>query len=188
MPREFGPSVFQYDKKDCWRTWYLEECEKTGLYGITAEQLKYIKAVPYQPGTMIYLEDAPYFLEHKIHHRICGPYGVVATTQMPRDGKSVHTYGDEIIVFKEHRPESGPWLNRIRDRVVEGESIRVKQTAGSNEYYPLRFRIKPLSHYKVRLISHEVNCTLCSKKYDSAVFGGKKPLRNRTRARLIKTK
>src|SRR5436190_18280548 len=128
MPREYGPAVYQYDKKDCWRTWYLEECEKTGLYGITKEQLNYIKAVPYQPGTMIYLEDAPYFIEHKIHHRVCGPYQVVATDHLPRDGKSVYAHDNKVIVFKEHQPESGPWLNRTRVRVIEGDTIRVKQT------------------------------------------------------------
>jgi hypothetical protein len=188
MPREFGPSVFQYDKKDCWRTWFLEECEKAGMVGITTEQLKYIQAVPYQPGTMVYLEDAPYFLEHKIHHRICGPYQVVATTQMPRDGKSVHVHDNKIVVFKADRPESGPWLNRIRDRVIEGDSFHIKQTASSYDYFPLRFRIKPLNHYKVRLITHELNCTLCSKRYDSDVFSVKKPARKTPRTKLIKGK
>ena len=188
MPRDFGPSVSQYDKKDCWRTWFLEECEEAGLYGITTEQLKYIKAVPYRPGTMIYLEDVPYFQEKKIHHRVFGPYRVVATTHLPKDGKSVHAHDNQVVVYKEYRPESGPWLNRTRVRVIEGDTIHVKQTASQHEYFPLRFRIKPLKHYKVQLITHEVNCTLCSQRYDRSVFGEKKPLHNRPRAKLIKNK
>ena len=188
MSREFGPSVYQHDNKDCWRTWFLEECEETRLYGITIGYLKYIKAVPYQSGTIIYLEDVPYFHEHKIHHRVCGPYKVIATTQLPANGKSIHTHDNKVIVYEEPKPKSGPWLNRTRVRVIEGAPIDIKQMASSDEYFPLRFRIKPLKHYEIRLITHEVNCTLCSKKYNSAVFSKKKPLHSKPRAKLIKNK
>ena len=188
MPREYGPSVYQFNFHDCWRTLFLEECEDKRLFGATADDLKYIKAVPYQPGTVIYFEDAPYFNEHKIHHRVCGPYQVVATTQMPRDGKCVHAYNDKIIVYKEARPELGPWLNRTSDRVIEGDRTRVKQMASHYEYFPFRFRVKRHDHYKVQLITHEVNCTLCSRPYDNSVFGKKYSLRRKPRIKLIKNK
>ncbi|SRR6266446_1916342 len=187
MSRESGPSVYQYDNKDCWRTCFLEECEAAGLYGVTKGHLNYIKAAPYQSGTIIYLEDSPYFHEHKIHHRVCGPYQVAATTHLPKDGKSVYVHNNQVIVYEEHRPRSGPWLNRTMVRVIEGTPIHIKQMASSYEYFPLRFRIKPLNHYKIQFITHEVNCTLCSKRYDSAVFS-KKTLHNKPRAKLIKNK
>ena len=188
MSRESGPSVYQYNNQDCWRTWFLEECEAAGLYGVTIGHLKYIKGVPYQSGTIIYLEDAPYFHEHKIHHRVCGPYEVVATTQLPADGKSIHIHNNQVIVYEESRPKLGPWLNRTMVRVIEGVPSRIKQMASNYEYFPLRFKIKPHKDHDVVLETHEVNCTLCSKRYDNSVFNKKKPLRNEPRAKLIKNK
>lgn len=188
MSQESGPSVYQFNNRDCWRTWFLEECEAVGLYGVTIGHLKYLKGVPYQSGTIIYLEDAPYFHEHKIHHRVCGPYKVVATTQLPTEGKSIHVHNNQVIVYEEPMPKLGPWLNHTKVRVIEGVPTRIKQMASNYEYFPLRFGIKRSEHYKIRLITHEVNCTLCSKKYDNAVFSRKDPLYNKPRVKLIKNK
>lgn len=77
--------VTQFRGRDCWRTWFIDECEQSCLFGINQKHLGLLRiaghgVVPYRVGTCVYLEDAPVFrASQKQFHRVCGPYVV----QMP---------------------------------------------------------------------------------------------------------
>ena len=182
----FEISVNQYNGHDCWRTWFIEECETAELFGTTIGHISYIQGVQYQAGTIMYFEDAPYFHEIGIHHRICGPYIVVATTQLPPCGKSIYINNNKIIAYKEPRPKLGPWFNHSKARIIEGVKVHFKQMASSYDYFPLRFKIKRGKDFKSKLITHEVSCKLCSKPYDSSVFNKRKSVYDKPRTKLIK--
>ncbi len=183
---ESGPVVRQYKGKDCWRTSFIEECEASGLLGVRKGDLKNVKNTPYKEGTLIYLEDAPFFNKVHIHHRICGPYRVVSTSSLPRRGKVIHEVDKKIIVYEEPLPKEGPWLNRKRERVIEGSLISFPQKASDFNYYPLRLKIEKGNSFVVKLVTHEVNCKLCSKPYDPSVFSKKKTIKNNGSVKLIK--
>lgn len=76
---------------DCRRTWFFEECETSGFFGINEKHCNLIRfsskgVPPYQIGTEIWLEDAPVFpASEKRFHRVCGPYEVVSATPLPDD-------------------------------------------------------------------------------------------------------
>lgn len=131
---------------DYWRTWFLEECESNGLFGLTARHLPLVITDgygfrSYAKGTEIYLEDAPYFKKTKTHHRVCGPY-VVVPSMLPPHGEVTHQKDGEIIIYKEKWPAKGPWMDRsyVR-RVVDGEDIKFKQIASEFSFFPYRFSI-----------------------------------------------
>lgn len=183
---ESGSAVHQYKGKDCWHTWFVEECEASGLLGLRKRDLRHVKHAPYKEGTLIYLEDAPFFNKMRVHHRICGPYRVVSTPSLPRRGKVIHEIGKIIIVYEEPFPKEGPWLNRKKERVIEGSLISFSQKASDFEYYPLRFKIEKGNRFVVKLVTHEINCKLCSRPYDPSVFSEKKPMKNKGFFKLIK--
>ena len=63
----YGPSVVHDEERhsDVWRTWFLDECESSRLFGLTSGHLRLVTKAgegiePYRPGTTIYLEDAPW--------------------------------------------------------------------------------------------------------------------------------
>jgi len=79
MPYPKEIVVKAYNGIECWRTWFLQECDQYHLFGVTEKYLSMINTSgfkPYQIGTLIYLEDAPYFIKTN-QHRICGPYQVI---------------------------------------------------------------------------------------------------------------
>jgi hypothetical protein len=77
MPNGADQSVYEYQGVDCWRTWFIEECEQSKLFGVTTIHRGRVEL--YRVGTHIFLEDAPWYsLGGQTHHRICGPYEVVA--------------------------------------------------------------------------------------------------------------
>jgi hypothetical protein len=39
----YGPSVVHRDGRDYWRTWFLDECEREGLFGLTVGHLPLIR-------------------------------------------------------------------------------------------------------------------------------------------------
>ena len=132
----FETSVVNHNGSDYWRTWFLEECEKSLLFGITERHLELIikdgrNYKSYCQDTRIFLEDAPFFTnsENK-NHRICGPYLVKPIVALPAGATRIHNIGDSIIVYKDLNPSRGPWYNcRNRIRIVDGHIIRFQQIA-----------------------------------------------------------
>jgi hypothetical protein len=167
MPWPYEASVIHHAGRDYWRTWFLEECESAGLFGINEKHLPLLTASgpgfsAYHVGTEIFLEDAPYFKATQSDHRVCGPYNVVAA-QLTPGAKPVYTVGDKVIVYKELHPELGPWLDRSRvTRLIDGITVSFPHIAGEFGYYPYRFAIKRSSKFRTALVLHdESDCWLC---------------------------
>jgi len=170
MPYGSGPSVVHRNGCDYWRTWFFEECEENQLFGITEKHLGLVKLrgvgiTPYHVGTRIFLDDAPYFSRGtKTHHRICGPYEIVAmNNNLPADAKPEHTVGNEVIIYKEAHPEKAPWLNRnnvVRD--IDGIKVKFNQIAKKYHFFPFRFGIIRAHNFKIELVEHNLHgCWLC---------------------------
>ena len=113
MPFPYEASVIHHNGHDYWRTWFFEECEKSGLFGITEKHLPLLKAPSslggYQIGTEVFLEDAPYFKASRTHHLICGPYQVVEAN-LPDGAMPIHEINGKTIIYKEKEPQNGPIL------------------------------------------------------------------------------
>jgi len=170
MPWGFGPSVNRYGRRDegpdCWRTWFLEECEANNLFGVTSKYLKLLTLAaptvsPYHAGTQIFLEDAPYFHQSRNSHKLCGPYTVLATKGLTEGSTAEHVVGGDIIVYREARPELGPWLDRSVSREIEGLRVRFRQMATRYQFYPYRFSIRQGRNFRVEFIQHLAKCWLC---------------------------
>lgn len=172
MPNASEPSVVHWKGCDYWRTWFLVECEATQLFGVTQKHLglitiRGIGVEPYHIGTQIFLEDAPYFYRGKrTHHRICGPYEIIATDDnLPQHAIPEHIVENKIIVYKDAYPENGPWFDKrgVR-RNIDEINITFDQVAKEYDYFPYRFRIRraPPSIFKVEHKEHNhYGCWLC---------------------------
>ena len=159
--------VIQFRKRDCWRTWFFEECEESGLFGVNEKHCGLIRlsgkgVVPYHVGTAVYLEDAPVFpASEERFHRICGPYEVVPATPLPDDAVVIHEYKGVPILFLEAHPERGPWGNGTKRRLgVCGLDLKHRQTAREFNFYPFRFRIKRSSRWEEIIVPHSSRCAL----------------------------
>lgn len=167
MPWPYEASVINRAGRDYWRTWFLEECESAGLFGVNEKYLPLLKASgpgfsAYRVGTEIFLEDAPYFKATKTDHRVCGPYKIVAA-QITLGAKPVYIVDDNVIIYQELHPEYGPWLDRLRvTRHIDGIKVSFRHIAKEFGYYPYRFAIKRSKKFRVELIPHEDSeCWLC---------------------------
>ena len=147
MSSDVGRAVFKYKGIDCWRTWFINECEQSELFGVTLGHLNHVKT--YRAGSLIYLEDAPWFSRgRKVHHRICGPYEVVATDSLPKDARPIDPDGNKVIVYEEAHPEKGPWNDGIVSRDLNGKNVDVMQTASTYKHYPYRFGIRHANNWE----------------------------------------
>lgn len=166
MPFPSEATVIHHNGHDYWRTWFFEECEKEGLFGITEKHLPlltaHISQGGYRIGTEILLEDAPYFKASKTHHLVCGPYRIIEST-VPDGGTPVHQIDERIIVYKEKFPEKGQWFNRSRlTRTIKGQKVSFPQLASEFNFYPYRFSIQRAQNYQQKLVEHnERECWLC---------------------------
>lgn len=167
MPWPYEASVIHRAGRDYWRTWFFEECEAAGLFGINERHLPLLTASgqgfsAYRVGTEVFLEDAPYFKATKTHHRICGPYNVVAAHLTPGATK-LYSADGQVIIYKEPNPQEGPWIDKSRiTRVIDGVKVSFPQIAGEFGYYPYRFAIKRSSMFKIEAVPHvETECWLC---------------------------
>lgn len=171
MSWSYEASVVHRDGRDYWRTWFIEECESSGLFGINEKHLPLITKSgigfdAYRVGTEIFLEDAPYFKgSRKQYHRVCGPYEVVSA-QVPASGRAVYSVGNDVIVYKESRPGMGPWLDSQKvTRLIDGIKVHFPKIASQFGFYPYRFAIQKSRNFKVAHIAHqEGDCWLCKKK------------------------
>ena len=144
--------VIHYKGLDYWRTWFFEECEATGLFGVTKNHLGLLRSSDplsrppiqsYHPGTLLFLEDAPWYKRlHQPSHRVLGPYEVTAIDVLPADAEVVHEITGKAVVYKEPHPETGPWLKRKVTRTIAGKVVKYNQTPDLYEFYPFRFRIR----------------------------------------------
>jgi hypothetical protein len=158
------PSVIVNEGKDYWRTWFIEECERNRVFGLTRQHLPLIivQGCEYSVGREIFLEDAPYFKQTQTHHRVCGPYIVVASKPR-RPHKVILEKSGEIIVYKVKKPEDGPWHDGSVQRPVgNGVILRYQQNASRYAHFPYRFKIRKAEDYKVQYIRHlGRECWLC---------------------------
>lgn len=167
MPFGLGPSVVFFNGCCYWRTWFFEECEKTELFGATQGHLGIMTSTangnqPYREGTLLYVEDAPYFNKTKTHHRICGPYRVYSKEILPPGAQPIHTVDGKVIIYREATPQTGPWLDRARvTRTIDNIKVTFRQIAEQFDYFPYRFCIKRTRDYRVRLIEHSRGCWVC---------------------------
>ncbi len=167
MPWDLGPSVVHWSGCDYWRTWFIEECESSQLFGVTEKHLPLITrygkgVVPYRKGTRVFLEDAPYFRGTKTHHRVCGPHEVFPLATIPAGAARVFPKDGPIIVYKQAHPQSGPWLDTSSvKRRIDGIDVRFQQIAGRFGFFPLRFGIRRASNYSSRHVQHVESCRLC---------------------------
>lgn len=159
--------VTQFRDHDCWRTWFFEECEASGLFGINEKHRGLIRLSgkgvhPYHIGTEVYLEDAPVFpASGKRFHRVCGPYEVIAATPLPAGAVVAHEYDGVPILYLESQPERGPWGNGTKRRSgVCGLDLKHRQTAKQYNYYPFRFRIRRSPRWTELVLSHSAPCEL----------------------------
>lgn len=153
---------------DCWRTWFFEECETSGLFGVNEKHCALIrrsaKSVgPYKVGRELYLEDAPVFEKSgNRFHRVCGPYEVVPANLLPEGAVVVHEYEGISILYLEAHPERGPWSNRTKHRSgVCGLTFKHRQTAREFNFYPFRFCIKRSPRWRELKVTHSTSCMLC---------------------------
>ena len=154
-------SVISRGGRDYWRTWFIQECEETCLFGFAEKHLRLLKT-DYQQGKKVYLEDAPYFHNCKIHHRLCGPYELVAIKELPQGAEAAISSAVGVVVYRQSNPQAGPWFDRrgVR-RSADGLSMKFDQLASEYEYFPLRIRIKRAAKFDIRRIAHEPGCWLC---------------------------
>lgn len=159
--------VIQLRNHDCWRTWFFDECEDAGLFGLNQKHLGLIRlsgkgVAPYRVGTELFLEDAPVFpaSENKFH-RVCGPYEVASANPLPEGAVVVHEFNGISIVYLDPHPEHGPWGNGTKRRNgVCGLNLKHRQTAKEFNYYPFRFRLKRSPRWKELIIAHSSVCEL----------------------------
>jgi hypothetical protein len=151
---------------DYWRTWFLEECEASGLFGINEKHLPLLThsgpgITPYRPGTRVFLDDAPYIREVRTHHRVCGPYEVIPAV-LPADAEPIYEVDGAVIVYREAHPERGPWLDRssVR-READGVNFRFRQIAREFNFFPFRFAIRRAKGFKPNHVVHQSECWLC---------------------------
>ena len=171
MPNSAGPSVIHMNGFDYWRTWFIQECDKSKFFGVTQINLTHLTSnrdgrLPYHVGTHIFLIDEPYFRATKNRHRICGPYEVVAIDEnLPQDAELIHIVDNKIIVFKEAHPENGPWKNRRHVREIAGKNFGFDQIADEYNFFPYRFSIRraPKFRQPCEIVRHQKNvkCWLC---------------------------
>lgn len=137
--------VIQFRGQDCWRTWFFDECEQSGLFGINEKHLGLLRLSnkkegvrPYHVGTTVFLEDAPVFpASEKKVHRVCGPYDVQPLVELPEGAVVVHSYDGKPILYLDPHPENGPWGNGTRVRKsVAGFDLKFRQMAKEYNYYP----------------------------------------------------
>ena len=159
--------VIRFCDHDCWRTWFFEECEASGLFGINEKHCGLIRlsgkgVVPYQVGTEVYLEDAPVFpASEERFHRVCGPYEVVPATPLPDEAVVAYEYKGVPILYREAHPERGPWGNGTKRRSgVCGLNLKHRQIAREFNFFPFRFRIKRSPRWQELVISHSSSCQL----------------------------
>jgi hypothetical protein len=112
----------------------------------------------YRVGTLIFLDDAPWYsLGGRTHHRFCGPYEVVATDdKLPQDAEPIYRDDDNrIIVFKEAHPKNRPCQDGIVPRNINGTNVEVNQTASRYQSFPYRFGIRHAPNFEDKCIEHK---------------------------------
>lgn len=165
MPYRNEPSVTYWNGCYYFRTWFLEECEQHHLFGVTDRYIGQVTGIrsPFQVGSRIYLDDAPYFKKARTHHRVCGPYEIISVDNLPINATQVHMVEGNIIIYREAYPEQGPWLNRSKvNREIDGINVRFRQIADEFDFFPNRFAIRHARRFGIRHIPHEQgDCWLC---------------------------
>jgi hypothetical protein len=143
----------------CWRTWYIEECEEHGLFGMSQRHLWWLK-LTCRRGLHFYLEDAPYHRHvHPGLHRLCGPYEVItAPRTLTDEGICEVSDSGVAIVFRLANPESGPWRDGNRRRRWEDKEVVHQQDASKYDYFPFRFAIRRANGFQPELVGHGPEC------------------------------
>jgi len=158
--------VYNMDGSDYWSTWYWDECDRHGVFGVTIRQIKRItgslgERPAYDVGTRIYFEDAPFFrFSNKKKHVIHGPYVVVASELQPKC-KVVHKTDNGIILLAQYRAFEGPWIDGLKTREFDGEFYNYVQCASYYQFFPFRLKIQRDSTFITQEESHSDYCRHC---------------------------
>jgi len=92
---------------------------------------------------------------------MCDPYEVTSAEPLPNGAVVVHYAAGVPIVYRELRPENGPWLNGTKRRTaVCGLNLKHPQTARQFNFYPFRFRIRRSARWQEIIASHSTTCEL----------------------------
>jgi hypothetical protein len=158
VPYPQSHSVVHFGGHDYWRTWFIEECEREQLFGLTERHLLSVEK-QYTVGTKVFLEDAPFYHHSESKHRICGPYDVFEADPLPPDSTAVYSDKGRTLVYLHHHPERGPWLDQSTvHRRVEGVRLTFRKIASEFGYFPYRFRIRRSRTFKIQLFPHTGDC------------------------------
>lgn len=158
--------VYRIEGSDCWSTWYWEDCDRHGIFGVTLKHIKRItggiRGLPaYDVGTRIYFEDAPFFrCSGKRVHVIHGPYIVVASELQPKSSV-VHRTESGIIMLAKRRAFEGPWIDGLKRREFGGVIYDYPQCASYYEFFPFRLSIRRDSTFTTREEPHTEYCRHC---------------------------
>lgn len=147
-----------YKNYDCRRTWYIEEVDGAGLFGVDRNHLQWLLN-HVRLGSLLYFDDAP-FRHHvnKGRHRVVGPYEVVIASPPP-DAEVLRAEGNSIVAYREVHPERGPWLDQRVTRRWSGRTASVRQDARSFDHFPYRFAIRRSSAFRAEeFIEHPEAC------------------------------
>ncbi|MBZ0156020.1 MAG: hypothetical protein K8I29_07360 [Alphaproteobacteria bacterium] len=151
---------------DHWRTWFWDDCDTHGMFGITLKHMRRIQGClegipPYDFGTMIYLEDAPYFrFSGQSVHVIHGPY-IVVPSDLPPKSFVAHKTENGIILWCKRKAHEGPWSDGMKTREFHGIPYNIPQCASYYEFFPFRFRIERDISFTTRWMPHHKECRYC---------------------------
>ena len=153
-----------YKGIDCWKTWFIDECQRSHLFGV-----RYFNQIKqYRIGELIYLEDEPFFSKTTIQkHRICGPYRIVEST--PEDPYEIKIEENgKIVIYKDLNASREPWSDNpaVTRFVKDGEvtiEVNYSQTAERFDFFPYRFSIESVQD-KDNFVQHTSQCDLCNEE------------------------
>ena len=155
-------TVGRFRGLDCWRTWFLEECEAAALFGMAERHRLWFKYYC-REGTRLYFEDAPYFRLPGATHRIFGPFEVVVANT-PDDAEPEIRVCGVTVVYREAHPQRGPWRDRRGVLGIWGrQRLTYDQNASEYDYFPFRFGIRRAASCGESLVAHGPACrTFCA--------------------------
>lgn len=162
-----------YKGIDCWKTWFIDECNSEHLFGVPYNQLHLIQQ--YEIGKRIYLEDRPFYSNTNIKkHRLCGPYRIVEST--PEDPYEIKKEKNgRIVIYKDLNASRGPWgnnppevydppLTKIVKYIDRDIEVTYRQKGGDYGFYPYRFSIELVEDEDTEdvFVPHTAQCALCN--------------------------
>jgi hypothetical protein len=148
--------AWTFNGVDCRTTWYIEEVNGSGLFGVDGKHLSWLQNL--RVGLRIYFDDVPYRIYcSRSRHRLLGPYEVIPSVNI--DTRKVLVLDrDQAVVYLEPEPERGPWLDGPKERHCGRRPFSFRQDAKSYQYFPYRFAIRPAEGFGEQFVAHPADC------------------------------